>query len=104
MAQIRLVRDTGYIDAARAYRVLIDGVVVNRIKQGKTLQVDVPPGEHRLQLKIDWCSSKPLSFAVAEGERLTFHVKSNLRGRAFQTLYFALFARDEYILLEPANE
>lgn len=103
MALINLIRDTGYVDAARAYNVLIDGAVVNLIKQGMKLQLDVPPGEHTLQLKIDWCSSKPIPFMATDKESLTFYVKSNLRGRAFQSLYFVLFARDEYILLEQAN-
>ena len=103
MASLTLIRDTGYVDAARAYKVLIDGAVVDRIKQGATLQLEVPPGEHQLQMKIDWCSSKPVLFTVANNEGLTFHVRSNLRGRAFQALYFTLFARDEYILVERAE-
>lgn len=103
MASLRLIRDTGYVDAARTYEVLIDGAVVNRIKQGATLQLEVPPGEHYLQLKIDWCGSRRVSFKVDDNESLTFHVKSNLRGRVFQTLYFVLFARDEYILVEQAS-
>lgn len=104
MPSVKLIRDTGYADAARTYKVLVDGAVVTRIKQGATLQLEVSPGEHHLQLKIDWCSSRRVSFKVADGESLTFHVKSNLRGRVFQTIYFALFARDEYILVEQVSQ
>jgi hypothetical protein len=103
MGSVTLIRDTGYVDAARAYKVLLDGAVVNRIKQGATLRFEVPPGEHHLQLKIDWCSSRAVVFSVADNDNVTFHVKSNLRSRVFQTLYIVLFARDEYILLEQAD-
>ncbi len=81
-------------------KVFIDGVEVDRIKQGTTIQIEVPPGEHELRMKIDWCSSRPMLFTVSSSENLAFHVKSNLRGRTFQVLYFTLFARDEYIVLE----
>jgi hypothetical protein len=62
----------GYRDLLRRYAVLIDGVQAGRIGRGQTLRFDVPPGVHKLQLKIDWCVSTRLTAEVEPGKSVYF--------------------------------
>ena len=103
MSSLTLQRDSGYVDALRAYKVLVDGTVVGRIRQGETQQYTLSPGQHELQLKVDWCGCKPFPFTISDNENITFHVKSNFRGRTFGILYFVLFAPNEYLVLQQVK-
>jgi hypothetical protein len=62
---IRIKRDSGYADRLRAYKVVLDGDVIAEIRNGQQLDLDVPPGRHRLQLKIDWCRSNCVDFEAS---------------------------------------
>lgn len=54
---IRIKRDSGLADRFRVYKVVLDGDVIGKIKNGQQIELDVPPARHRLHLKIDWCRS-----------------------------------------------
>jgi hypothetical protein len=69
--------------------------------RSETKEFPISPGQHDLSLKIDWCGSKTIQFTVADGDVLTFDAKSNLRGpRLLAALWYALFARSSYLLIE----
>lgn len=105
MASLTIVRDSGYADRLRKYHVIVDGDVVGQILNGETKEFPVSPGHHKLWLKIDCCGSKPLEFTASDGEPLKFRAKSNLRGvKLFGTLWYTLFDRNSYILLERSFE
>lgn len=55
-------------DVLRAYKVLIDGKEIGRIKSGETLNFPLATGNHTLQLKIDWCSSKETVIMIVENQ------------------------------------
>ena len=104
MASLTVVRDSGYADRMRAYKVILDGVIIGEIRNGQTKEFLVAPGDHQLSLKIDWCGSKAVAFTAAEGETPLFYAKSNLRGiRVMAALWFVLFDRMSYLLLEPGT-
>jgi hypothetical protein len=101
MASLTIMRDSGYADRIRKYKVVIDGVVVGHISNGETKEFSVSPGRHHLCMKIDWCGSKPVEFTATEQEAVTFRARSNLRGlKLFGALWRVLFDRNSYILLE----
>ena len=54
-------------DRYRAYRVLIDGRPVGRIRRGQSVTRDVAPGSHTVQIRIDWCASPEVVIDVAAG-------------------------------------
>jgi hypothetical protein len=62
----------GYRDLLRRYAVLIDGVQTGRIGRGQALRFDVPPGVHKLQLKLDWGYSTLLTAEVEPGKSVYF--------------------------------
>ncbi len=93
---IRLRRLKASRDIMRRYKVLVDGDEVGYIKQSQEWGFAVPAGNHTLQLKIDWCSSKPISFTLAEGETVGFVCV----GGDFLHLLDIIFSRNDYIQLE----
>ncbi|MFE2425847.1 hypothetical protein ACFXJ5_03645 [Streptomyces sp. NPDC059373] len=92
----------GYRDLLRRYAVLIDDTQVGWIARGQTLRFDVPAGPHRLQLKISWCSSAPLTAMVEAGETTSFLCAPG--GEASETLTSVTAGAGDYIALRPTPE
>ncbi|MEV0739485.1 hypothetical protein AB0I51_26900 [Streptomyces sp. NPDC050549] len=90
----------GYRDMLRAYDVFIGDTRVGGVRRGKTVRFEVPPGEHRLQLKIARCSSRPLTVFVEEGRTVCFVCAPG--GDASDAL--AAVGKDDYITLQPTRE
>jgi len=98
---LNIVRDWGYADRLRAYKVIVDGKTAGEIRNGETKEFPISSGQHELSLKIDWCGSKTIRFTVADGDVLTFDAKSNLRGpRVLALAWYALFAWSSYLHIE----
>ncbi|MGW3105337.1 hypothetical protein [Streptomyces sp. NPDC001100] len=92
----------GCRDMLRGYDVLIDDTRVGSIRRGKTVRFEVPPGEHRLQLKIAWCSSRPFIVLVEEGGTASFMCAPS--GEAFDALAAVSVGKDDYITLQQTSE
>jgi len=41
-------------DGLRAYRVVVDGCLVTKLRRGQARTISVSPGRHRLYLRLDW--------------------------------------------------
>jgi hypothetical protein len=54
-------------DFFRRYRVIVDGVERGKLGRGQELSIEVTPGVHEVEGRIDWCSSGPLRIDVREG-------------------------------------
>ena len=101
MTNLIVARDSGYADRLRAYEIVLDGVVIGTIRNGETKTFSIVPGLHYLSLKIDWCGSKPVAFAAADGTSVAFDAKSNLRGaKIVGALWRSIFAWNSWLLLE----
>lgn len=88
------------IDLLRSYKILLDDKEVGRIKNGKVFEVRVPPGTHRLQLKIDWCFSNPVEFECKD-ELVEFECGNNFAGkRVFLGVLNTLGSRGDYLWLK----
>jgi len=97
---IKLKRDSGWADRARAYKVVLDDEVIGSIKNGEEKEFDVHVGRHELFLKIDWCSSNSISFD-ADGSVLNFECGSSLRGwKIFMAMIYIIFIRNKYLWLK----
>ncbi len=94
-------RDSGYADKLRAYVIFVDGKKVGTIRNGETQKFPIATGAHVICAGIDWCKTDLLRFTVSDGESPAFQVRSNLRGsRLFLALWYALVARNQYLLLQ----
>ena len=95
------MRDSGYADRARKYQVVVDEAVVGQVSNGETKEFSLSPGHHEVRMKIDWCGSRPVEFTATERDTVTFRARSNLRGsKLFAALWYVIFDRNSYILLE----
>lgn len=80
-------------DKARAYRVFVDGVKIDEIRDGETKQFDLPEGEHSLVLKIDWCSSRVQEVTVEKGKTVYARCAPAKKPFLFRELYITFLAR-----------
>lgn len=78
--RLRLTRDRGYVDIARAYEVIVNGTVVGTIRNGGQFECDIPSGRCSVQLRVDWCGSNIIEIEATEGEVAEIECGSNLRG------------------------
>lgn len=65
---LTLVRGTEQTNYLRNYAVIIDGNTVGVIAAGETKHFAPGPGPHTLQLRIDWCKTRPLPFEIVPGK------------------------------------
>jgi hypothetical protein len=99
--EIVLHRSKSYRDRFRKYEVLVDGKQIGHISAGEVKIFAVPPGEHELELKIDWKGSPVLNLKIAPGDRLHFACG----GKGASSALFDLFRRsDAWVRLEPLND
>jgi hypothetical protein len=54
-------------DVFRAYQVWVDQALVATVKRDSTVRIPLEPGEHQVQIKIDWCSSPLLTVKIDDG-------------------------------------
>lgn len=102
-ASISITRDSGYADSDRLYVVVLNDREIGHISDGETKAFEVPPGEHALRLKIDWCGSKTASVSLDPEQNVAFRCGSALRGlRILLGWFYVIFARNKYLWLEPA--
>lgn len=92
----------GYRDALRRYAVLVDGVQVGRVARGETVRFELPAGVHRLQLKIDWCTSPARVAVVEAGRTVCFACAPG--GDATEGLAAVGAGSGDYITLERTPE
>ena len=60
--ELTITRKKQFIDIFRKYKIFVDDKEIASIGRGQTLKLDVEPGKHTLQLKIDWESSNKVEF------------------------------------------
>ena len=88
-------------DRLREYRVIVDGAEVGAVAEGATWAGQIPPGRHRLYLKVDWCRSTAVDFEVGAGERAQFVCAPS--GAAWRAVYDVTFGRRRYISIKQRS-
>lgn len=87
----------GLVDRLRAYRVILDGHEVGKIRRGERITFDVDPGRHEIYLKIDWCRSPTITLELAPKEETRLMCAPNANPLTLE--YYITFARNRYIKL-----
>jgi hypothetical protein len=96
-------RGSSYVDSLRAYKVVVDRVVVAMVRDGQSVAVPITPGRHSLRLRIDWTGSKEFEFDARPGEKIAFECGSNA---SVQRPFFAfvyVLSRQRYLWLRRAT-
>ena len=91
---INLKRKWQLTYCVRSFKVYIDDCQVGRIKPGRTETYEVSPGEHTIEIRIDWFKSEP--FKVSSLTDQTLYLRCGVN--ALATLNFKL---DTWLIVEP---
>jgi len=83
-------------DRLRAYRILVDGMSRGEVRSGAELRVELSPGCHEVQARIDWSGSPPQEVTVAPGS--TVQVLVEPAGNPLQAIT-QIFGRDRWLRL-----
>ena len=100
MPTLKVVRDRGWVDKLRQYRILVDGVEIGRLAEGGMLHHEISVGAHVIEARIDWCGSLPLRFEAQPREQVVV-VRNGLHGwRMLLGPLYVIFNRRGYLTLE----
>ncbi len=69
-ARIRIRRNRRWFGRFRRLWVRIDGKKIQSLKHGELATLTVTPGEHTVQVQMDWCTSPPFSVECPKGETI----------------------------------
>ena len=82
---LRITRRYEYYAFMRGLVVRLDGEKVGSIAIGKSIELELYPAEYEVQVRMDWCSSKPFVFQLYESQIL--HLEAKVNGGAFGYLF-----------------
>lgn len=75
-------------DRPRSYKVLVDGVLIGKIRNGETTDFSVPAGHHEARIKIDWTGSDISLFDAGAGE--VVHLECEPAGSSMTSFFDVL--------------
>jgi hypothetical protein len=75
-AWIDVSRPVNGIFAARRLKVRLDDIVVARLFRGRKTRVEVEPGIHTIQARVDWTKSPPIEVDLAAGDEISIEVSA----------------------------
>jgi hypothetical protein len=67
----------------------------------RPMQIGLTPGEHRVCLRVKWCGSRELPFAIQPGEIV--RMECHPQRKALLALLYITLWRNDYIALETVN-
>jgi len=101
MPKVTFIRDSGWADRIRKYKIVVDGQVIAKVGDGETVEVDVESGERKVWIKIDWCRSNYVQMFINPGTSYVANCGSNLRGmRLYLCFIYSLVAWRKYAWLK----
>lgn len=106
-SKVIVVRPDDDHDKVRKYKILIDGELKGNIGLDSTVVIDVAPGDHALQLKIDWGASDMINFSIDPREILEFHCGNNIAISGLNpyrsSLHFSFKGRKKYLWIKQIS-
>jgi hypothetical protein len=97
--KVRITRGNERYGSVRKLNVLIDGRKVGTIGNKETREFDIDPGEHTIQVSMDWVRSRLLDVPIAEGQVINFRVTLP-PGGAFSHLLESFLTPGQFYELE----
>ncbi len=102
MSKLIVIRSSEYVNLFRDYKIFVDGSEHGSLSNGASIEIDLQPGRHRIQLKIDWCSSNEVEFEVAENEIRTYKVEA-AKWASLLMIYYITLGRNTFLKLSPLS-
>ena len=76
MPTLIIKRKKEYFNFLRNYQIFVDEKKIGEISYGETKEFEINSGIHKLEAKIDWCSSAVMDTNITEVEKKEVIVKS----------------------------
>jgi len=96
-AKLRIIRHGGYADMLRAYNIFVNDELAGSISRNSVLNLAVPGGPLKVEARVDWGRSRPLTIEAAP-ER-TVEVEVSNHWGAFLALWAITFGFRSYLTL-----
>lgn len=94
---------SGWRDSARSFVVVVDGKRVGTLRSGDEIVLQVTPGKHRVQGRIDWARSPKVEVDLTAGQRAVMRLGSaSSASRLDQLIYQTVFI-NRYLKLEQVE-
>ena len=85
-------------DRLRPYKVIVDGERSGTIRDNHVEDFDVAPGEHRVQLKIDWSGSPIVQVSVESGNTAVLRASAHESTRSpMRDAFHSVKHREDWI-------
>jgi hypothetical protein len=81
----------------------MDNRKIGDLGWGKEETLAVPPGDHELYVKMDWCKSKPLRVQMASGETVRLGCGSQIKGLKLLLSAVYVFLPGQALYVRPAE-
>ena len=104
MCKIIISRTSQRVNSLRYYDIYVDEQKFNIISDGEKKALDIPPGNHQIYLKIDWCKSKKLNVTLTEGQELNLKCGSEIIGIKLLFVFFYLFIPNKWVYLDYLSD
>jgi hypothetical protein len=86
----------GRRDRLRAYTILVDAQAAGRVRAGQSIDIPTAPGDHVVQIAIDWARSPRVEVSVEQGQVVRLRCAPNT---AQPVLIGATVGRGEWVRL-----
>lgn len=100
VATLAVTRKSEWNSRFRRFNILVDGTKIGDIRNGRTEEFEIPPGQYEVVATIDWCSSNSLTIQVEPDARV--HLTCGHRFPAWRTRA-AWIAPETFLWLAPAD-
>ena len=72
------------------------------MRNGETVKIPVGPGQHIVQVKLDWCRSEPLSLVLTPGQSCVLEAGCIAKSWHALEALTAVFSPRRYLYVRPA--
>ena len=100
---LTITRYCTYASSFDKFKIFCDEKNIGKIKQGETIEFDIPQGEHEIYLKVYWCRSQKIKITEHEKD-VQLYCATNLKGfRIFFAVMYITLLCNKYIRLERTS-
>ena len=68
MTKLIITRTSEWNNKAREFGIYLNGKKIDVIDDGEKKEIEIEPGIHEINGKIDWCKSQKIEFEIAKNE------------------------------------
>lgn len=87
----------------RSMQMMIDGVVVGKIGNNQLLSFPLASSKHTLQIKMDWCLSRPIEIALQPNQELRLKCGTFAEGTNGLTMTQMILTEYGYLFLQSED-